>query len=413
MSIDVVSVTFVPEGEIVFSSLNAPYLGVASLPPDEIVVPPGGAINFSIGGVLLNLTNSNIDFSGSDITSSGSLNLVPSLGGVGLFPSSGNPITFGTDLQILGNVLSSLNTDENIILSPNGMGSVLTGNLGFQGNTISSTNMDGNIILSPNGMGKIILGNQMMNPPTLDSMANLFNLTSITAGNLNLQGNTLSSVNTDGDIILSPNGTGRIILAGIVISNNTISNANTIITTNLYSINSETNVLNVTSNITTPQITSGNLRIVDNLITAINNNGSIELLANADGNIVFRSNLDGNNNNFFNINDIQTDTLESSNITITSQTVSSPIYRGWIIYNPITDDTYKALNATIDRNGPGNYTVNWEVPPPTPFYGINVSTALDTNGSSNIANITNQNNQSFDILISTGQDAVVYCTMFY
>lgn len=350
--------------------------------PGNPIVPPGGTITISLAGVLANLVSSNIDFSTDDITSSAAVNLRPTDGAVGLFPSTGKPITFGTDLQILANVLSSLMMDEDIRLSPN-------------------------------GMGKIILGNQDMNPPTLDSMANLFNLTSITAGNLNLQGNTLSSINTDGDIILSPNGTGRIILAGIVISNNTISNANTIITTNLYSINSETNVLNVTSNITTPQITSGNLRIVDNLITAINNNGSIELLANTDGNIVCRSNLDGNNNNFFNINDIQTATLESNNITITSQTVSSPIYRGWIIYNPITDDTYKALNATIDRNGPGNYTVNWEVPSPTPFYGINVSTALDTNGSSNIANITNQNNQSFDIVISTGQDAVVYCTMFY
>jgi hypothetical protein len=397
---------------IVFTSAEPTELIVVAV-PDPIIEPPGGSVTLSLGGVLLDLVNSNIDFSGNNITSSGSLNLVPSAGGISLLPSAGNPIIFGTDLQVLTNVISSLNANENIVLTPNGTGSVLTGNLGFQGNTINSTNMDGNIILSPNGMGNIILGNQAMNPPTLDSMANLFNLNSVTAGNLELQGNTLSSVNLNGDIIIAPNGTGQVIVGGIIINNGNISNVNSISTTNLFSINTTTNVLTVNSSIKTPEIIAGNLRIVNNSIIAINNNGDIDLHANGQGNVVYHSNLDGNNNNFFNIDDISTNTLHSNDITITSQTVSSPIYRGWIIYNPVTDDTYKALNATIDRNSPGNYTVNWIVRPPTPFYGINVSTALDTNGAPNIANIKNQNNQSFDIVISTGRDATLYCTMFY
>jgi hypothetical protein len=399
---------------ILFNSLNPAELDLIAIPnPFVEGVPTDVTLGLMVGGKLFNLVFSNINFSGSDITSSGSLNLVPSAGGISLLPSAGNPITFGTDLQVLTNVISSLNANENIVLTPNGTGSVLTGNLGFQLNTINSTNMDGNIILSPNGMGLIILGNQPMNPPTLDSTANLFNLTSVTAGNLQLAGNTLSSVNVDGDIILAPNGFGQVILGGIVISNGNISNVNSISTINLFSVNTTTNVLTVNSRITTPEITAGNLRIVNNSIIAINNNGSIDLHADGQGNVVYHSNLDGNNNNFFNINDVITNTLHANDITITSQTVSSPIYRGWVIYNPVTDDTYKALNATIDRNGPGNYTVNWDVPPPTPFYGVNVSTALDTNGASNIANVTNQNNQSFDIVISTGRDATLYCTMFY
>lgn len=365
---------------ILVTSTSSPYVNLVAV-PNPMVEGVANTLTSTLGGVLANLVASNIDFSGSDITSSASLNLVPVAGSISLLPSAGNPIIFGADLQVLLNVISSLNANEDIRLSPN-------------------------------GTGNIILGNQAV-PPTLDATANLFNLTSVTAGNLQLAGNTLSSVNLDGDIILAPNGFGQVIVGGIIINNGNISNVNSISTIDLFSINANINVLRVNSSIITPEITAGNLRIVNNSIIAINNNGDIDLHANGQGNVVYHSNLDGNNNNFFNIDDISTNTLHSNDITITSQTVSSPIYRGWIIYNPVTDDTYKALNATIDRNGPGNYTVNWIVGPPTPFYGINVSTALDANGAPNIANITNQNNQSFDIVISTGRDATLYCTMFY
>ena len=321
---------------IFFATLNAPNLDLTAVPNPFVEGSPCDVTIF-LGGKLLNLVNSNIDFSVDNITSTASISLVPSAGGVSLLPSAGNPITFGTDLQILTNVLSSLNTDENIVLSPNGTGS-------------------------------IILGNQMMNPPTLDSMANLFNLNSVSAGNLELLGNTLSSTNINGDIFITPNGTGVVNIAGIVFSNNNIFNINTltatsIITTNLDAINASVNILTATTDIITPRLRVGNLLIVGNSIIAINPNGEINLKANANGNIIYHANLDANNNNLFNINQVTTTTLNCTNLNILSQTVSSPIYRGWIIYNPQIEDVYKFFNATIFRNAAGDYTVNFIVRP--------------------------------------------------
>ena len=62
------------------------------------------------------------------------------------------------NLQFLTNTISSTNTDGNILLSPNGAGTVRTDNLQLDGNTISSTDTDGNLLLIPNGSGLVGVG---------------------------------------------------------------------------------------------------------------------------------------------------------------------------------------------------------------------------------------------------------------
>lgn len=359
----------------------SPGLTIVVTPVNPLVAPVG-AVNYELATVLNNLASSNIDIS--------------------------------------VNTISATNVDGSILLIPNGTGSVQLGNnLNVNGNIISSLNMDGDIQLSPNGAGNIILGNQAMNPPTLDSTANLFNLNSLTAGNLHLEGNTLSSIDTNGNIILAPNGTGSVIIGNSIINPITVNstgdlyNLRSITVNNVYAINTITNTLKAFTSIETPLLNAGNLRIVDNTLLATNIDGSINLLPNGEGVVLCRGHFDGNNNNFQNINSLSATTLNATSINITSNTVSSPIYRGWIVYNPITNNVLKDLNVDIYRNGPGNYTVNWETPPPNPSYGINVTTGLDSSGNSNYANITNQNQYSFDIIISTGLDAYVYCTLFY
>lgn len=350
--------------------------------PVNPLIAPVGEVNYELATVLNNLASSNIDIS--------------------------------------VNTISATNTDGSILLIPNGTGSVQLGNnLNVNGNVISSLNTDGEIRFSPNGAGHIILGNQPTDPPTLDSMANLFNLKSLTAGNLHLEGNTLSSIDTNGNIILSPNGTGSVIIGNSVINPITINstgdlyNLKSITVNNVYAINTTTNTLKAFTSIDTPQLSAGNLRIIDNTLLATNRDGSINLLPNGEGVVLCRGHFDGNNNNFQNINSLTANTLNATSINITSSTVSSPIYRGWIIYNPVTNNVLKDLNVDIFRNGPGNYTVNWETPPPNASYGINVTTGLDSSGNPNYANITNQNQYSFDIIISTGLDAILYCTLFY
>ena len=93
------------------------------------------------------------------------------------------------NVRISGNTISSTDTDGNIILAPNGAGTVQTDNLQLDGNTISSTNTDGNIVLSPDGAG------------------------TVQTDNLQLDGNTISSTDTDGDLMLTPNGNGNVGIA--------------------------------------------------------------------------------------------------------------------------------------------------------------------------------------------------------
>jgi len=59
------------------------------------------------------------------------------------------------NLQINGNTISAYNTNGDIVLSPDGTGTVKTDNLQLDGNTVSSTDTNGNIILSPNGTGEV------------------------------------------------------------------------------------------------------------------------------------------------------------------------------------------------------------------------------------------------------------------
>ena len=51
------------------------------------------------------------------------------------------------NLQFITNTISSTNTNGDILLSPNGTGTVRTDNLQLDGNTMSSTDTDGNLLL--------------------------------------------------------------------------------------------------------------------------------------------------------------------------------------------------------------------------------------------------------------------------
>ena len=65
------------------------------------------------------------------------------------------------NIKVDGNTVSSLDTNGDINLSPNGTGTVVVNtdldvdNINVNGNTISSTNANGNISLDPNGTGSV------------------------------------------------------------------------------------------------------------------------------------------------------------------------------------------------------------------------------------------------------------------
>lgn len=88
------------------------------------------------------------------------------------------------------------------------------GNLRLAANVLSSTDTDGNIALTPNGVGTITFSaaaagvslglSGALTAATVDAA------TSVDGGNLRLAANTLSSTDVNGNIVLDPNGVGLV-----------------------------------------------------------------------------------------------------------------------------------------------------------------------------------------------------------
>ena len=88
-------------------------------------------------------------------------------------------------------------------------------NLKISGNTISSLDTDGDIWLSPNGSGEVDVNAPLNVTGITTSIATgVTGVLTVTGSadvdNINIDGNVISSTDTDGDIWLSPNGVGEV-----------------------------------------------------------------------------------------------------------------------------------------------------------------------------------------------------------
>lgn len=160
------------------------------------------------------------------------------------------------NIRISGNEISSQNTNGNVIINPNGTGTVRIeadtvneGNLQVDGNvTLGNASGDGHLITGnvqiTNGLnvsggnntmaGNLVVNGNMTIGNDVSDHHNLYGVFDIHQGsmrveNLNFNENTISSVNTNGNINVDPNGTGA-----------TVISSDTYITGNLYVTGTET-----------------------------------------------------------------------------------------------------------------------------------------------------------------------------
>lgn len=143
------------------------------------------------------------------------------------------------NIQFNGNTISTLDTNGNLVLSPNGTGSVSASKVAITGGTITGitdlavadggtgastaadarTNLGLGTIATQNSNNVSITGGAISGVTftgsfsglTLVESTTLTGLTTTNGGNLRLSGNTLSSTNTNGNINLTPNGTGQVL----------------------------------------------------------------------------------------------------------------------------------------------------------------------------------------------------------
>jgi len=150
-------------------------------------------------------------------------------------------------LKITGNILSSIDGNADIVLTPNGSGKTTTSkdvditstltvvgevnadNLRLDGNVISSTNADGNITLTPNGTGVVETVNNV-NFGTVSDLSILTVVGEVQIDDININGSTITNTQViNGDITITANGNGGVVIEEIRIVSNEITSSNTLI----------------------------------------------------------------------------------------------------------------------------------------------------------------------------------------
>ena len=139
---------------------------------------------------------------------------------------------FADGISISGNNISANRTNDDLVLSPSGTGSVLINNLtvdsniNVQDNEITTTQSNSDLVLSASGTGSVVIANADINGGAIDNtviggttpVAGTFTtLTvngSMTMDGVTIADNTVSANASNSDLELTGNGTGTVSLSG-------------------------------------------------------------------------------------------------------------------------------------------------------------------------------------------------------
>jgi hypothetical protein len=170
---------------------------------DNITLTPNGTGNvivstatasrvFYSGATKEVLTSANMTFDGTTLVVTGTSNV------------SGQ---FNTDnIRIDDNTISSLNTNGNINITPNGTGTVVA-------STLAVTDLTQNRVVYVNSADKLVDNANLTFDGTTLTVTGTSTVTGqFNADNLRIDGNTLSATNTNGNITVTPDGTGNVIV---------------------------------------------------------------------------------------------------------------------------------------------------------------------------------------------------------
>lgn len=197
-----------------------------------MVIPFGGGFSAVTSVAAVSLT-SGLTITGSPITSAGTLSfsLSPSLVSLAGLGTAGFLVQTSvgtiTARDIIGGANIDVTNDDGVAGNPvinlsdslTSLTSLDVGSFNISGNTISTVSGNTNIVLAPNGTGSILLGNGLT-PPTIDSNANLFNVHILTVTNgasiaeIGIASNIITTLDILGNLTISAASTGVLTLKG-------------------------------------------------------------------------------------------------------------------------------------------------------------------------------------------------------
>jgi hypothetical protein len=272
--------------DLLYVDVNNSRIGINTAIPEAEFDLAGIALfnsNLKIDGTVISSENTNGNIS-IELNGNGTLNVsnltssrVVFVGTNGALIDSENLTFDGNDLFVGGNTV---------------LDAAQLGNLDITGNTISATNTNGDIVLDPNGVGTVnvvtLTEGRIVFVGADGSLIDSENLTfdgnslfiggdvvldNAALGNLSINGNTISSSNTNGDIVLDPNGTGNVILESATPDRVLYTGANNqILTDNVLTYNGST--LGV-ANINISGSTLSNTDVDGDLTLDVNGTGTL------------------------------------------------------------------------------------------------------------------------------------------
>ena len=176
-----------------------------------------------------------------------------------------------SNLGHTGNTLQSLDTNGNIVLSPNGTGTVELPAISFNDNNITGSRSNENLNISASGTGNVNVASAMTTigqtiTGDVDITGNSTVSGNITAGtigvgDINITADGTITSDSNGDIVVSPGGTGSVVASGLRIKGTSISADDS----SVVNINETLNTGNITASdvntstatITTATVTTG------------------------------------------------------------------------------------------------------------------------------------------------------------
>ena len=133
-------------------------------------------------------------------------------------------------ISISGNDISAVRSNDDLVLTPSGTGSVRTNALSFNGNNIEGVRSNDDINLVPSGTGSVLLAGIRINDNNIEGVRSNDDINFIPAGTgavttpaLRFNGNNIEGVRSNDNINLIPSGTGSVVFGAIKISGTSIS----------------------------------------------------------------------------------------------------------------------------------------------------------------------------------------------